>query len=550
MQAQAYNEQTGRAGKGRLAYKWIVAMVVILGVFMSILDQTIVNIAIPRLQTAFGADIHSVQWVLTAYILTQGVVTPTAAFFSDRFGIKRFYIISLAAFTIGSALCGLSWSLPVLILFRILQGAGGAALFPLSITLLFREFPPQERGTAMGFFGIPALLAPAIGPTFGGYLVTYAGWQFIFYINVPVGILAVILCTLLLREYRPEARPGFDIPGFISSAAGLACILYALSEASTDGWGSTTVLGFLACGLIFLAIFVALELITANRGGHPLLDLRLFANGPFRAGNIANVFVTFSLFGGIFLFPIYLQNLRGLSAFQAGVLLLPQALASMVSVIIGGRLVDRIGVRAVMIPGLILLALANWQLSFMTIYSPYLWIQAMLILRGLALGCTIQPLTVATLSEIRPMQLAQASSINTVTRAVSSSLGIAVLATLVQTQAQVHFSHLAERVTPGSPTAGLLLKLEAYLVAQGASLQAAHSTAVQVIAGLIQQQSFMLAIQDAFRLTVFIVLLAIIATLFVGSRRRAARQAPSLAPATPGETETSEAAMAEAMMTG
>src|SRR5579883_3064330 len=222
MQAQAYNEQTGRAGRGRLAYKWIVAMVVILGVFMSILDQTIVNIAIPRLQTAFGADIHSVQWVLTAYILTQGVVTPTAAFFSDRFGIKRFYIISLAAFTIGSALCGLSWSLPVLILFRILQGAGGAALFPLSITMLFLEFPPQARVTAMGFFGIPALLAPAIGPTFGGYLVTYAGWQFIFYINVPVGILAVILCTLLLRDYRPEARPGFDIPGFISSAAGLA----------------------------------------------------------------------------------------------------------------------------------------------------------------------------------------------------------------------------------------------------------------------------------------------------------------------------------------
>jgi EmrB/QacA subfamily drug resistance transporter len=553
MQANAYNGQangqSGRTG-GRLAYKWIVAMVVILGVFMSILDQTIVNIAIPRLQTAFGADIHSVQWVLTAYILTQGVVTPTAAFFSETFGIKRFYIMSLAAFTIGSALCGLAWSLPVLILFRILQGAGGAALFPLSITLLFREFPPQERGTAMGFFGIPALLAPAIGPTLGGYLVTYAGWQLIFYINVPVGIIAVILCTLFLREYRPEARPRFDVPGFIFSAAGLASVLYALSEASTNGWGSATVLGFMFIGLILLAIFVTIELIIANRGGQPLLDLRLFANGPFRAGNIANVFVTFSLFGGIFLFPIYLQNLRGLSAFQAGVLLLPQALASMVSVIIGGRLVDRIGVRAVMIPGLIILALANWELSFMTIYSPYTWIQAMLILRGIALGCTIQPLTVATLAEIPPRQLAQASSINTVTRAVSSSLGIAVLATLVQTQAQVHFTHLAELVTPGSPTGGLLLEIEDYLVAQGINLQAAQSTAVQVIAGLVQQQSFMLAIQDAFRVTVFVILLAIIATLFVGGRRRPVSQAPSLAPGTPGETETSEAAMAEAMIAG
>ncbi len=157
MQVMQVNTQAARRSGG-LDYKWILAMVVILGVFMSILDQTIVNIAIPRLQTAFGADVHSVQWVLTAYIVAQGVAVPTAAYFADTLGIKRFYIISLGAFTLGSALCGLAWSLPILIVFRVLQGLGGAALFPLSITLLFREFPPQERGTAMGFFGVPALL--------------------------------------------------------------------------------------------------------------------------------------------------------------------------------------------------------------------------------------------------------------------------------------------------------------------------------------------------------------------------------------------------------
>lgn len=203
MQVNAQATRATRAARvaqprRRLDYKWIVAMVVVIAVFMSILDQTIVNIAIPRLQIAFGADIHSVQWVLTAYILTLGVVTPTSAFFSDRLGIKRFYLISLVLFTAGSALCGLAWSLPALIFFRVLQGIGGAALFPLSITLLFREFPPQERGVAMGFFGIPALLAPALGPTFGGYLVTFAGWQLIFYINVPIGILAFFLATIFL----------------------------------------------------------------------------------------------------------------------------------------------------------------------------------------------------------------------------------------------------------------------------------------------------------------------------------------------------------------
>ena len=542
--------QPVRSSRG-MQYKWIVATVVILGVFMSILDQTIVNIAIPRLQTAFGADIHSVQWVLTAYILTQGVVTPTAAYFSDTFGIKRFYIFCLAAFIISSALCGIAWSLPVLILFRILQGAGGAALFPLSITLLFREFPPHERGAAMGFFGVPALLAPALGPTLGGYIVTYAGWPLIFYINVPVGIVAIILATVLLREYRPEGRTRFDFIGFFFAAIGLSTMLYALSSASTDGWTSGTVLGFLLVGLIFLSLFVTAEIIIANRGGQPLLDLRLFANGPFRTSIIASVFVIFCLFSGLFIFTIYLQTIRGLSAFQAGLILLPQALASMVSVIVGGRLVDRIGVRAVMIPGLLILALATWQLTLVTTYSPYWWIQIMFILRGLALGLTIQPLTVAMMAEVRPQQLAQASSLNTVGRAVSSSLGIAIIATLVQTQTAIHFGHLAEQVTASSPIGRLLPQLEAYFVAHGASMQAARTTALQLIAGLLQRQSFVLALHDALILTLFVIALAIIATLFVRASRRPARiQEPSLSPVFPGETEESEASRAEAILAG
>lgn len=509
-----------RAG---LEYKWVVALVVVIGVFMSILDQTIVNIAIPRLQTAFGADIHSVQWVLTAYILTQGVFTPTAGFFADTLGTKRFYIISLIAFTLGSALCGIAWSLPALIFFRVLQGAGGAALFPLSITMLFREFPPQERGIASGFFGIPALLAPALGPTLGGYLVTYAGWQAIFYINLPIGIIAVILVSIFIRESPIESGRTFDILGFLFAAAGLAMVLYGLSDASTDGWGSAKVISFVAGGVIVLALFIATELIIANRGGQPLLDLRLFRNQPFTTSIIANLFVTFSLFGGVFLFPIYLQNIRGQSAFAAGLLLLPQALAAMVSVIAGGRLVDRIGVRAVMIPGLLVLAFATWQLSLITATSPYWWLQIMFIIRGLGLGLCIQPLTVAGLSEIPPRQLAQASSLNTVSRSVASSLGIAVLATLVQTQAIVHFGHLAERISPVSPLSQVLAGIQAAYVARGASLVQAQATAIQIIARLLQRQAYILAIQDAFTFSFIVAFLAIIAVFFVRKTRTTTR---------------------------
>jgi len=515
---QANPQATQR--EGGLPYKWVVASVVVFGVFMSILDQTIVNIAIPRLQTAFGADIHSVQWVLTGYILTQGVVTPTAGYFADTLGTKRFYIISLAAFTIGSMLCGIAWSLPALVFFRIVQGAGGAALFPLSITMLFREFPPQERGIASGVFGVPALLAPAIGPTLGGYLVTYAGWQAIFFINLPIGILAIVLVSIFIRETVVQVNQRFDFLGFFFIALGLALVLYGLSDASTDGWGSVQVIGSIISGLLAIAIFIAVELAIVRREGRPLLDLRLFTNRPFTVSIIASLFVIFSLFGGVFLFPLYLQNLRGQSAFEAGVLLLPQALAAMVATIVGGRLVDRIGVRGVMVPGLLILAFATWQLSFLSLYSTYGWIQFVLIIRGLALGFCVQPLTVAGLSEIGPLQLAQASSLNTVARAIASSLGIAVLATLVQTQTKIHYGHLAQQVTPSSPLGQLLPRLQALFVSQGAGIIAARAAAIQTISRLVQEQGYILAIQDAFTFSLGVTFLAIIAVLFVSKSRR------------------------------
>src|SRR5450755_4992278 len=252
---------------GGLPYKWIVAGVVIFGLFMTILDSTIVNIAIPSFQNVFGASLTSVQWVLTAYTLVQGVATPLTAFLSQRLGQKRLYLLALAGFTIGSICCGFSFNLPMLIFFRIVQGAMGAFMSPLAITLLWTEFPPEERGTALGALGIPILLAPALGPTLGGYIVTFLGWRLIFFINVPIGIIGIILAIFLMRDFRPDVRMSFDLPGFLLSAGGLAAVLYSLSDASTDGWGSGKVLGLLIGGLLALVLFVIVEIRTANRGG-------------------------------------------------------------------------------------------------------------------------------------------------------------------------------------------------------------------------------------------------------------------------------------------
>ena len=530
---------------GRIAYKWIVALVVIFGLFMTILDGTIVNIAIPRLQNVFGADLASVQWVLTAYTLAQGVATPLTAFLAQRLGQKRLYLIALAGFTIGSALCGLSLNLSMLIFFRMVQGATGAFMSPLAITLLWSEFPPEERGTAMGALGVPILLAPAFGPTLGGYIVTYLGWQLIFFVNVPIGIIGIILGIIFLREGRPEARRPFDIPGFLFASIGLGSLLYGLSDTSTDGWTSAKVAGFLALGIVMLVIFVIVELRIVNRGGYPLLDLRVFANGPFTTSMIASALITFALYGGLFIIPIYLQNVRGLSAFQAGLLLLPQAFASMVAALVGGRLVDRFGVRPVVIPGLVILSVALWLFTSISLTTPYGTIQLWLILRSFSLGFCFQPLLVSALSGFRNRLLPQATTVSTTVRFVISSFAVAVMATLVQSQTTIHYKHLADMVTSSSLLGQLVPRLQALFELHGASPIAAYAGAILVISGLVRRQATVLAMQDSFRLSLVLALLAIVAACFVRYRRPQAAAVEEKGAVTEPALEEEAAALGE-----
>ncbi len=476
---------TGNGKPGRLSYKWIVLIVVIFGSFMSILDQTVVNNALPRLQSVFTTDLGSVQWIITAYTLTQGVFTPTTAFFVNRLGTKRFYLAALILFTLGSALCGLAWNLPTLIIFRVLQAIGGATLFPLAITLLFNEFPPQQRGLATGIISVSALLAPAIGPTLGGYFVTYADWRMIFYINVPVGVLAILMGIVLLREHSAEGHTQFDLPGFVLVASGLAALLYALSNASISGWSSPSVVGTLIAGLCLLALFVVVELYVARRGRQPLVELHLFANGPFLISNIANALVAFAFFGAMILLPFYFQDARGLNAFQSGLLSLPLPIAAVPMAIVGGTLVDRFGPRVMLFLGLILMGLSTWQLAGVQLTTPFSWLLVVFALRGLGLGCLVQTLTVAALSKVPRHQYTQASSLSTVIRFVFTSLGVAVLATLVQDRAALHTRTL-----------------------QASSTLPAHLS-------LIPKLALNLAVQDAFWLTLVAFILAFLAVCFI-----------------------------------
>jgi EmrB/QacA subfamily drug resistance transporter len=486
----------------RIPYKWIVAIVMIFGMFMTILDTTVINVATPRLESAFGAGLQDVDWVATGYTLAEGVGTPLTPFLMSWLGTKRIFLIALTVFTVSSALCGIAWSLPVLIFFRILQGVGGSCLMPVSIATIFIVFPPEERGTAMGALGVPLLLAPALGPVVGGYLVTYVSWQSMFYINLPIGVIAFIMGMVLLHDSDIQHGLYFDFPGFIAAAVGLAAILYAFSTASDHGWSSSTVQTFLIIGIAALLIFILVELLTAHNGKEALMDLSCFANMSFSGGTICTVTVVFALFAGMYLLPVFLQQLRGQTAYESGLIQMPFALAAMVSSFLGGILVDRLGTKPVVIPGLVILGISLWGFSTVTLYTPFNNLQLWLILRGLSMGMTMQPIRLAALAGLKMQQVAQGSTISSVVRSVTSSLAIALATTVTTTQTAVHYVRLAEQVTIGSPAGALLHQIAGYFQTKGMTQANAMKAAIDVIYNQLQEHATVLAMRDVYLLSV------------------------------------------------
>jgi DHA2 family multidrug resistance protein len=454
VQERGLDARRGRTADGRLGrppgddgrYKWKVLATVVFGAFASILDSTIVNTALPQIQMDFKANLHLASYVATGYILAAGVVVPASAYLANRFGIKRVYLISLTVFTIGSVLCGLAPTMVVLILFRVLQGAGGAGLFPLSFALLFAAFPQNERGKANGVFGIPVLVAPTIGPTLGGFLTQYVDWRWIFFVNLPVGILGVVLGARVLRQSpaRPELR--LDRWGFLIAALGLAALLFGLSNLAYDGLSSlSTVAGPIILGAVLLVVFIPVEL----RKRQPLLDLRLYRRRNFAVGNAITVLAVIGLFGPAFLLPQFLQNLRGLTPFAAGLLLLWQGMGSLAGTVLSGQTYNRIGPRRLILIGGLGAAVTSFVLArWITPTSDLSVLPWILIARGVMLPLLMQSTGTTTLDGITGAALPGATTLNVVLRNVVASLAIAVLTNILQQQSQHYLAQLGRTVPP------------------------------------------------------------------------------------------------------
>jgi len=408
-----------------LAYKWVVAIVYVSALFLDILDTTIVNVAIPSLGRELRTD--AAEWVVLGYTLSLAVWIPTSGWLGDRVGTKRTFMFALTAFTVGSLLCGLAQTIGQLIAFRVLQGVGGGMLAPVGIAMLFRAFPPAERARASTVVMIPTLLAPALGPVIGGYITRYFDWRWIFLVNVPIAIVALVFGAVYLREHRESSGQRLDVNGFLLSAAALALVVYALSEGPRAGWTSSLVL---TTGLIGIACAIAAVMVEL-RVANPILDLRLLGNRMFRQCNVVSFFSSSSFLGVTFVMPIYLQNLRGMDPLASGLTTFPQAIGVMASSLIAGRLYATIGPRRLMSAGFFTAAASVLLFTQLDVDSNLWMIRGMMLLRGFCMGFAFVPMQAASYATIQPSQNGRASSLFSTQRQVGVSFGVAVLASVL-----------------------------------------------------------------------------------------------------------------------
>ncbi|EFH84512.1 DHA2 family efflux MFS transporter permease subunit [Ktedonobacter racemifer] len=461
----------------RLNYRWQATIVLVLGLFMAVLDNTIVSVALPQIQKAFNTSFDTVTWVSTGYFLSQAAVIPIIGYLSDRLGTKVVYLTALGLFTVGSALCVFAPNEELLIVFRVIQGLGGGAMMPTAFTLIYRLFGPTERGPVTATVGIPVFLAPAFGPTIGGYLTTTFDWSAIFTINLPIGLIAIVLGLFILHNRAQEraaageehASQGqrVDIAGLLLSMLGFTTLVYGITEAGTRGWVDPIVISLMAAGGVILIVFAIVELFIAS---DPVINLRLFAQYTFAISNLLLWVVSAVLFGSLFLLPFFFENVQGNTPLTAGLWLMAQGIATAIGMVFGGQLYNRVGPRPLAFVGLILLAVGTYGLTQLDVSTSGGALQGWLILRGLGLGLTNTSLQTVALSAVSNKAMARASSLLNVMRMVFSAVGVAVLTTYLSQQA-TSYAITAKQGVQAIPPSGIAMTCAATVGAHAEALK-------------------------------------------------------------------------------
>jgi DHA2 family multidrug resistance protein len=489
---------TPDAAGERQVNPWLTAIAVMFGTFMVVLDTTVVNVSLPQIAGSLGATIDEATWALTSYLVANAVILPLTGWLATVFGRKRLLIVAVVGFTTASLLCGLAPTLAILILFRVLQGATGAVMQPLSQAVLLEAFEPKDRGKAMGFWGLGVVAAPILGPVLGGWLTDNYSWRWVFYINIPVGVAGVIMTRLFVFDpsYLKRRSQVVDYLGIGLLAIGISTLQVALDKGQQEDWlSSPFIASMLIAAIASLVAFVWRELTTE----HPVVDLRVFKNATYSIGLTITAVLGFILYGSLVLLPVMLQTLMGYPPLQAGIAMAPRGMGSFIAMPLVGMATQRFDGRKLVAFGLILGAFTLFWLSWLDLTAGYwdlFWPQ---FFQGFALGLLFVPLTTITMAPIAKEQMGNATSLFNLMRNQAGGIGIAFVTTMLARRRAFHTAVLTSHISQYIPTSASFLEgLRNSFIARGVDFATATQRAYAVAAGMVAREAATLSFIDLY----------------------------------------------------
>lgn len=489
-------------GKGISRNKILVAMM--FGMFIAILNQTLLNVALPVINNEFSISASTGQWLMTGFMLVNGILIPISAFLISKYSYRKLFLIAMVLFTIGSIVCAISFNFPMMMTGRVVQAIGAGILMPLGSNVFMTIFPPEKRGAAMGTLGIAFILAPAIGPTLSGWIVQNYHWNIMFYGMFAIGLVSIIISFFWFKIYQQTSNPKPDVPGIVFSTLGFGLLLYGFSEAGNDGWTSLTVSLSLVIGLIFTILFVVREVRMKN----PMLDMSALKYSGFTLTTLINVIVTMSLFGGMILLPIYLQNLRGFSPLDSGLLLLPGSLIMGFMGPIAGKMLDSFGIKPLALIGLTIMTIATWELTQLNMDTPYTTILVIYIVRSFGMSFIMMPIMTAGMNSLPQRLIPHGNAISNTVRQLAGSIGTAILVTVMTQNTTSHLANMSDNLDSTNPM--IQEQIKALSDSVGGD-DAGKSVLIEYLNKLATVQG----INDAFWIATLFSVIALILSLFL-----------------------------------
>ncbi|HDB4577336.1 TPA: DHA2 family efflux MFS transporter permease subunit [Staphylococcus aureus] len=495
-------------GEGVSRGKILAAL--LFGMFIAILNQTLLNVALPKINTEFNISASTGQWLMTGFMLVNGILIPITAYLFNKYSYRKLFLVALVLFTIGSLICAISMNFPIMMVGRVLQAIGAGVLMPLGSIVIITIYPPEKRGAAMGTMGIAMILAPAIGPTLSGYIVQNYHWNVMFYGMFIIGIIAILVGFIWFKLYQYTTNPKADIPGIIFSTIGFGALLYGFSEAGNKGWGSVEIETMFAIGIIFIILFVIREL----RMKAPMLNLEVLKFPTFTLTTVINMVVIMSLYGGMILLPIYLQNLRGFSALDSGLLLLPGSLIMGLLGPFAGKLLDTIGLKPLAIFGIAVMTYATWELTKLNMDTPYMTIMGIYVLRSFGMAFIMMPMVTAAINALPGRLASHGNAFLNTMRQLAGSIGTAILVTVMTTQTTQHLSAFGEELDKTNPVVQDHMR-------ELASQYGGQEGAMKVLLQFVNKLATVEGINDAFIVATIFSIIALILCLFLQSNKKA-----------------------------